>query len=339
MNNENLENIDLNSLNQIDMDCNFVDDDESLNIKDNSNNDQTIGADDRNLQIKTGIMISFDDEDNDVIDKRDPVINTQEQQKIVDDNIDINKISDMNLIDMETNVIDDEYLDDNPLRNKASVNLFDDDINYIDSNKTLVDEKEIDVNEDVSGTIEDDYWKKIQKQHEKSNKKGSYNYNFHLAGNPELEKDMFNHIMGSDFEANASSDETPGDITGTAAASGEASVSEKLENTNNYTELFKSLLDLIGFEITKYDDLYELKDKYNYLPTTNYKSLKDMFITLDNYFYDLLILPLEMKTSNKSRDYKVWVKYIDDNKEIHPECANDLKYIDLLANHLDEVKI
>ena len=50
---------DFTNVNQIDMDCRFVDDDDSFGISSNNT-----GADDREVQSKTGIIINFDDDDD-----------------------------------------------------------------------------------------------------------------------------------------------------------------------------------------------------------------------------------------------------------------------------------
>ena len=55
-------------------------------------------------------------------------------------------------------------------------------------------------NTDIN-TLDSSYLDRIAKKHKASNKKGSYNTHFHIAGDPEKEAKIFNHMMLGDYDS------------------------------------------------------------------------------------------------------------------------------------------
>jgi hypothetical protein len=238
---------------------------------------------------------------------------------------------------------DDEISVETNKKQKSNPIFFDTD----DEDKELICSELIDEGKKKKtfGEVEDDYWKTLTKKHASSNKKGAYNTSFHFAGNPEKERQIFNRMMGTDTEAVSSaigsdslmsSSATSGSVASAAASGGEGCC-ESVE-TSNYGKQLLELFDIIGFEIFKNsDDSYIAIDKCDMLPSITVKSLSDLVETLKPYIDDCLIYPLQVATNQKINTYKEWADwYNSDMQKAFPKCESDIKYCDLLANHLDE---
>lgn len=188
------------------------------------------------------------------------------------------------------------------------------------------------------GDVESDYLKKLQKRHAATNKKGAYNVHFHFAGNPELEKDMFNHDMGTDgCKSNITGTaETSSESAGEAAPAASASVgcSESLDA--KYSNLGKDLLDILQVEVIKNSDgsftLIDDLDEQNDNEASSEEEVKDW---LANNFYFTFIAPLEFKTGESFEDWGEWLGWYKENTD--PKFKNDMEFIDLWVNHFNEV--
>lgn len=339
---------DLNNINEIDTECKiFDDDDDTFKVSDVSS------TDDRQIQSKTGIIIDFNDADDGApmrAIKADISMKNPGNIDIKSDFLSCD-FEDYNAIDMETTSWDedDDYRPAVKKSNPIFMNSDDEESGLIASEMLEESKKSISY-----GEVEDDYWKKISKKHQNTNKKGAYNTSFHFAGNPELEKDMFNHMMGTssttDVAKNIPSNSllsavadigasanTGGNITG---ASGGEGCSESL-NKNDYSRKLYDLFDTIGFEVFRNSDTsYVAIDKCDILPTINASDLNELIAALRPYLEDCLIYPLQIITNVKLNTYKDWSDwYTDDMQKQFPKCASDIAYCDLLANHLPECTI
>lgn len=336
---------ELNNINQIDMECHIVDDDDLI-VQD------IAATDDREVQSKTGIIINFDDDDD--VPARQVIADTSTQNSEININSNFleDTFQDYNSIDMETKYSEDdeeELISTSDIRNPI---FFDpNESNGLISTEMLEESKHT-----VSfGEVEDDYWEKLSKKHKKTNKKGAYNTSFHFAGNPKKEQDMFNHMMGtadntvdvadlisSDSLLSASASTATSNTTG-IATSGEGSGEGCCESitTTDYSKKLNDLFDIIGFEVFKNsDNSYVAIDKCDILPELNVKNLLDLISALKPYIDDCLIYPLQISTNNIFDNYKDWVDwYNTDMQKAFPKCAKDIEYCDLLANHLHECVI
>ena len=315
---------ELANINQIDLECNISDDDD-LFISDMQ------AVDDREVQSKTGIIINFDDEDVPLTTLKADTSSFNKEINIEsdfsDDDFDNH---DYNSIDMET-----DYPDD-----------LDDELDGLIAEDLLDEAKKI----KTFGEVEDDYWEEISNKHKKTNKKGAYNTHFHIAGNPEREQDLFNHMMKSDLKS-AISDLTATDVSSSSldASSSEADASfgaegccESAQNSHtSYSSKLLNLFDTLGFEVFKNsDNSYVAIDTCDVLPECNAASLTDLISTLKPYLDDYIIYPLQLMTGKNFTDYLEWIKWYDSEKQKEfPKCASDISYCDLLANHLHECDI
>jgi len=280
------------------------------------------------------------------------------EKKILDENINYNQI------DMECEVPDDYYEDSFILKdsktkveedlieesnsevtfygycadfsddtNESSIELEEDYLEEefepeLTSEELLIEKKSKTIK--TQGEVEKDYWDKLSKKHSKSNVKGSYNTSFHFCGNPEKEMELFNNSV---------------DISNTSFANDSSSIScsENInkKEKNTYQKLFEDLLLITGFSLNKDDEgNYEIKDLCNSLPTVNCKNKEEILNSLNPYIQDTFIFPLQITTGETYNDYSDWCNwYNDEMKEKFPKCQSDIKYCDLIANHLDDVTL
>lgn len=297
----NMDEKDLEKINQIDMECNsYEDDDDCFEVKDSEMKIEDEPLELHDGPVKTGVILDFSDEPEDFIESNVEYMNTEDE----DD--------------------DKELVEEDMIQEKKKVN---------------------------QGEVEADYWKKLQKKHAASNTKGAYNTSFHFAGNPQKEMDMFNQAMGSDFNTDGitsiegsltSVDSTGGEAAGdggqAAVSGGEGGFSESLhEDKNEYQKMWDEVLNILGFEILgNSDGSYIMMDQNDVLPDIECSSKKEIIDELKTYFDECFIYPLEIKTGLKFDNYQDWVNWFDENKAENKELANDIKYCDLFANHIDQ---
>lgn len=340
---------ELNNVNHIDMECHVVDDDDLI-VTD------VASTDDREVQSKTGIIITFDDDDDVPVKKI--IADTSSQNTEINvksdfDNFSEETFQDYNSIDMETKYSEDdeeELSTVNSANTKNPIFFDSDEPNGLVSSEILGEGKRT----TSFGEVEDDYWEKLSKKHKNTNKKGAYNTSFHFAGNPKKEQDMFNHMMGTadstvDVADLISSDSllsTAGTtVTGaaTAVSSGEGGGEGCCESiaATDYGKKLNQLFDVIGFEVFKNsDNSYVAIDKCDILPELSVQTLVELVSALKPYIDDCLIYPLQISTNNNFSNYKEWADWYDaDMQKAFPKCAGDIEYCDLLANHLHECVI
>ena len=378
---------DLANINKIDMSFSgSIDDDDSFVI--------TEGVKDNNGFVQTGIIINFDDDDDDFnanmkkhasnasvdfIDKAPSVILQPEQKGY-------------NEIDMECKYGDDtedDYLP--PTKTSPKINsIFEDD----EEDDDLLDKKELVLEEEVTGmlatnkvsvtTLEDEYLKSLskkyiakddmkkeeleedllpviekkqptlknilrdlQKKHSNSIKKGAMGSHFHFAGDPQKARDMFNAGIGNQTGGEAITDvaadggssfsSNGGGISNGGLSAGGMSGGEGLEKTN-YSKILREVFDVIGFDVQKEKDGTLLaKDLYSDNNIVRAKNIEELIYALQPFIDICIIIPLSISTKQKFNNYQDWCDwYTAENQEKFPKHAAEIKYCDLLANHIKE---
>lgn len=321
---------DLEHINIIDMECSSVDDDD-----DSFGNIHPGASDDRNLESKTGIILDFSDDDARPMRTITANISPEGSLHIDRDITDYtDDFHDYNEIDMETEYADDEYdiEDSYVVENPASKVFFTDD--DLDA-KELVDSEMLDEAKKkkkpiTTGQVEADYWDKVTKKHNKSNKKGALYTGFKFVGNPEKEIEFFNKAMGNTESAAESSSTTasaPADIS--AGSFGESLT----EDLNTLTPIF----DIIGFEIFPNHDNSEITviDSCDVEPEFTCSNIKEVLTRLYPYIEDCFIYPLQIKTNQNINSCQDWVNwYSEDNQKEYPKCADDIAYCNLISKYL-----
>lgn len=397
---------DLDNINKIDMSFSGGnDDDDSFVVTD--------GVKGNNGFVQTGVIINFDDDDDDFnanmkkhasnasvdfVDKA-PLAIPQAEQK------------GYNEIDMECKYGDDtedDYLP--PTKTSPKINsIFEDD----EEDDELLDKKELVLEEDVAGmlatnkvsvmTIEDDYLKglskkhtakdnmkkeeleedllpviekkqptlknilrDLQKKHNNSIKKGAMGSHYHFAGNPQKARDMFNAgignqtggevfpgmsmdtavatlvgggeaITGVAADGGSSFSSDGGGMSNGGLSAGGMSGGEGLEITN-YSKILREVFDVIGFDVEKEKDGTLLaKDIYSDNNIVRAKNIEELIYALQPFIDTCIIIPLSISTKQKFNNYQDWCDwYTAENQEKFPKHAAEIKYCDLLANHIKE---
>lgn len=348
---------ELQNINQIDMECHLIDDDDS------SFGNTNLTDDDRDLNQKTGIIVDLSD-DEIVTPLRIMKVDTSISKDNISAEANFEIFNDMhsdtftgcNEIDLETEYFDeeDEELLHKLTKKSQKTNILEIDDGLID--EELLEEAKKKKRRISTGEVEDNYWSTISKKHAASNKRGAYSASFHFAGNPKKEQDIFNHMMGSDTsdasELNAMISDAS-DIGGIGIAGesglisgGDSSSSFSADgggcceslNPNNYTEKLNELFDIIGFEVFKNsDNSYSVIDSCDVLPEFICKDKEELIQELTPYIIDCIIYPLQSRTNLNINSFKEWSDwYTSDMKQQYPKCADDIAYCELLANHLDE---
>lgn len=274
----------------------------------------------------------------------------------IDDEIDLHATTNTKMNSLEQEFYNQKHMNRNNLKSFKNKTIldFNEDPEYF--NNELISEDLIEEKKKVTqGEVEADYWKKLQKKHKNSNVKGAYNTHFHLAGNPKLEQELFNHDMntgkipglagGSNgehapMEGNPEAAVASGDATGSVSVGGDGGASggfgESLKE--NYTKQLKDIFNIIGFEIIKNNNntylAIDLCDDNNSLEC---KDKEDLVIQLKPYIDDCFVCPLEIATGKKFNTYNDWISwYNDGNKDNFPKFSSDIAYLDIIANHLND---
>lgn len=320
---------DLENINIIDMECSAIDDDDSFGSI------QSSASDDRNLESKTGIILDFSDDDarpmRTITAEISPEGSLHIDRGITDYNDDFH---DYNEIDMETAYADDEYdIEDSYTTENPADKVFftDDDLDA----KELVDSEMLDEAKKkkkpvTTGQVEADYWDKVTKKHNNSNKKGALYTGFRFVGNPEKEIEFFNKAMGnaeSAVEGSSAAASEPADIS--AGGFGESLT----EDLHTLTPIF----DIIGFEVFPNHDNSEITviDSCDVEPEFTCSNIKEVLTRLYPYIEDCFIYPLQIKTNQNLNSCEDWVKwYSEDNKKEYPKCADDIAYCNLISKFL-----
>ena len=273
--------LDLSNINQIDMEVNFIDDDDdsfgniALNKSTENNNELEI-IDDRPIKRVTGVSIDLSDDVPTLTSK--PIKCTSEQD-ILDAVNDRN--TPFGLSQNSSGIFgeDPDYME-------CSVGEDDDDFVPTKSFDYEDEEEPELVNEDIMNEkrparvsqlkIEDDYWEKIAKKHKATNVKGAHNLHTHYGGDPKLAMDMFNHDMEPQSKIPTITDTKPATVIATdsaytsdiASGVGEASggdggacCGESKKQNKGSKQLFENLLLITGFELIPDGEQFILKDK------------------------------------------------------------------------------
>ena len=276
----------------------------------------------------------------------------------IDDEIDLHATTNTKINGLEQEFYNQKHMNRNNLKSFKNKTIldFNEDPEYF--NNELISEDLIEEKKKVTqGEVEADYWKKLQKKHKNSNVKGAYNTHFHLAGNPKLEQELFNHDMNTgkipglasgstsehaSMEGNLEAAVASGDATGGVSVGGDGGASGSFGESlkENYTKQLKDIFNIIGFKIIRNSD-----NTYVAMDICSDNSLKcankeDLVIQLKPYIDSCFVYPLEVTTGEKFNTYGDWINwYNDGNKERFPKCASDIAYLDIIANHLNDCDI
>ena len=257
--------------NEIDMECNIDPDEDDgfggnyvskeANIKDDTV-EPISGNDDRDLVKNTGIILDFGDGEEVNIQPEEIEVIEQEPIKVQmkDDGLNFDlpqhpedkPFKGFNEIDMECEIPDDYEAPEKPISNAGAYLDFGDEEEQDKIDRQLVSEQIVEESKREAqaqidqGDVEDDFYDKLKKKHAATNKKGAYNYHFHLSGNPKAEAEMFNHDM------------TPGKIpnitnvnSGAVGDDGMTVASQGMGMCEGYNKLFEELLFITGCEGNK----------------------------------------------------------------------------------------
>jgi hypothetical protein len=130
--------------------------------------------------------------------------------------------------------------------------------------------------ESVEGTPTDDYLKKLQSKHKKSNKKGARGSFERFVGNPQKETEIFNNMMGS------------GETTGVAISEGSEAhynhYNDKVKELNIPQEEIDKIIKIADeYEanarrgIITYDEMDEVSDKLGLKDIPDFQGLSNMW--------------------------------------------------------------
>lgn len=345
-------------INEIDMECN-IDPEEDDGFGGNYVSkeakfvDDTVPVssnDERDLVKNTGIILDFGDDEKVEIAPED--IEVIEQKPITvqmkDDGLEFNMpqnqeenpFKGFNEIDMECEVPDDYEAPEKPITNSGAYLDFGDEEEQEAIDRQLVNEQIVEESKRQAqaqidqGDVEDDYYDKLKKKHAASNKKGSYNYHFHLSGNPKAEAEMFNHDMTPNGPIpNIATANAVGDTGMTVASQG-------MGMCEGYNKLFEELLYITGCEGNKNEGKFCLKDKYGDFGNRDCSTIQDVQDFLKPFVIDCFIIPLQVETGNNFNTCKEWSDwYTPEMEKKYPQCKKDIQYCDLCANHLPDCKL
>lgn len=303
--NQNVE-VDYSNYNQIDMETtSFEDDDEDFLTTSNLSDDIELDKSDIDAAgfRRYGVSVDFSDDEDFIV--KDGKIIKKESEFITD----------------EVENIEDE-------NNDFEVELISEDIINEKKKKSVV----------TQGQVEKDYLKKLQDKHKKSNTKGSYNGYF-MFGNfdPEKNMNLFNHSMikNTDFLSEINSDTVINDVVAGSNVSG---VNTGEGCCEDYKKLYENLLIITGFKLHKNNDgTYTLTDSCDLVPEISCKDNNEITNALKPYIDDTITYPLQIQTGEKFTDPKDWCDWYTSEMEFkYPKCKEDIKYCDLLANHIND---
>lgn len=345
----NVNDIDLETVNQVDLSINpkFLDDDDSFGSLKISDSQDDNFEDDRNYQSKTGVIIDLSDDTSKAeIRTITADINPCNSNIEVYKNFDSDNLesTDYNRIDMETEYFDDE--DEDIVAAKPTKQT-----KQVSGESIAFENDSEDIHESaINGEVTKDYWRKLAKKHAASNKRGAYNTHFHLSGNPKADREFFNQAMGGNSgefsEESIASTSAQGNVTGIAASSGEsASFGESLNTSttdSSYTKELNDLLKILNIEILlNSDNSFTVLDLLDDSVEYRCSDIAELKFALQPYLEDCFIYPLQIATNEKLSTCEEWCKWYENevNRKAYPRCADDIKYCDLVANHLQECAI
>ena len=124
------------------------------------------------------------------------------------------------------------------------------------------------------------------------------------------------------------------------AVGGDGAAGESLK-TINYSKILKEVFDTIGVDVSRNADGTLLaKDLFNDSNKVNARNIPELIYALQPFIETCIIIPLCATTKEKFNSYEDWCKwYTDENKQKFPNSSNEIKYCDLLANHITECEI
>ena len=330
--------IDLSKINEIDLECAAPDDDDDSFgniVQAPTSTGEEPSEDDRPLNLKTGVIISFDDDDVDAKTITTKIVNLDEPVAPAISNPATGlSTGGINPIDMECSIGEDD--DDDvvlgisaPSHSREVLDFGDDEPELIDE-EVVAESRASAASQIDQGTVEDDYYDKLKKKHAKTNVKGAYNTHFHFAGDPAAEMAAFNHDM-------TPAGPVPNAVTVMADAAGQSMG----ESANpSYRKLFEELLDITGFELsTPETGKCRLKDTYSN-DEVDFDTLTALSDFLTPYMQDYFVVPLQVETGNTYDNCKDWVNwYTPEMTTKYPQYKKDISYCDLFCNHLPECKL
>ena len=374
-----MEDKDLQITNEIDMeiDPSLLDDDDSFgsmpikNSKPNTFGGQKIdvdefGGEDRPIKKVTGITIDLGDDDNvpnfkprkPLMDDEIPTlisqsINCNSEQDIMDAMNDMNTprgrmmndldgFSGINEIDMECSIGED---DDDFIPTPKRKPIFDEDEPELVSEEIIQEKRPARVSQ---GKVEDDYWERLAKKHKATNVKGAHNMHVRYGGNPELEKELFNHDMTPQGKIPTVTDGVPAGVVAHDAAytadisSGEMSGGEGMacgesKKKDNNRQLFENLLIITGFKLDPKDNGFIIKDNCGVNDDVECCDEKDCINKLRPYIDDAFIVPLQVQTGQKFNEPQEWVNwYTPEIEKQYPKYKSDIDYCKMLLNYLNK---
>ena len=333
-----MNNVDLNTVNLIDTECNYYDDDDfggptpSIDLKKSNLKTRDYGGSERALASPSSTLLDgFEGGGYNRIDITCSDSCKDDDYTYIDDD-DNNHTQKTGFF---ADFSDDESLDDKELVDEE-----------------MLEEKNRKKKSITSGEVEADYWKKIAKKHETTNKKGSRGH-FELfpAGNPERNAELFNHMMGSDkYTADGSSSASSlfaaGDVAGNTGtgdgdagdagdAGGEGCCEDLNENSLIINEDIKKALDLFGLDLITQADKVTLKDVYEVVPDIDIKNKEQLYNVLLDYTKDYIIYPLQSTTGEKFNNCEDWCKwYTPEKQKTYPQCFEDIAFCRLMDTRL-----
>lgn len=346
--------LDLSKVNEIDMECNTLDDDDFGgfgNTEITSNNTEvadpiSASDDDRDLQTHTGIILDFgDDTDLEINPKELETVSKPITAQMSDKGIDVNMpvqsdmdFSGINEIDMECSIGEDD--DFGPaIKHTGDFDDFEEDnLDRELVNEEIVAESKKKADAQINqGKVENDYYEKLKKKHAATNKKGAYNSHFHFSYDPKQEMDDFNHDMTTNTPV-------PNAITAPSVGAGDTNMTVAAQGMGmceNYRKLFEDLLVITGFELGDCKDgKCCFKDKYSNCEDKICSNIDDVSNFLNPYVEDCFIIPLQIETGNNFKTCKEWSDwYTPEMEKQYPQCKQDISYCDLCANHLSDCKL
>lgn len=338
---------EFNQLDTIDMEIDFVEDDDDFGgpiVMDNQPKQKeapmkTISADFDdydNLQIRKNYIsqdqdysgyneidmecsIGEDDEDD-----YSNLIGSDDYNQTKENNLEVkhyNYIADFGDDDEDFIIKNGEVIMKDSVKKNDNIN-YEDEIEPEFVSEDLLDEKRK-KKVITQGQVEDDYWDRLTKKHKQTNVKGAHNTHFHLTGDPETNMKDFNHMMGSDISVSGGEEMSMG------------------ESVNpNYKKLFENLLVITGFKAVKDGDKIILTDLCDMIPEMTCNDESDVVNQLKPYIKDNFITPLQYQTGQNFKEPKEWCDwYTKENEEKFPKCKSDIRYCDLIANHLKDIKL
>lgn len=330
--------LDLSQVNQIDMECAAPDDDDTFLVikpsKVSTEETPMVGADDRNLVTKLGIFADFSDGDEDpnapkiiadVVELPSLTVGAGKassvEQEILNaqngvmtpEQINRADLTGINIIDTECSVGEDDDVEPTKAEpgfhpiSKQQLLDFGDEENETSFDKGLLEKKDREVEEKMDGSVDANYWKKMQDKYNKANKKSMGPVHGHWCADPEAEKDMFNHDntpSGPVVPQAGRLGTAGGGQEGSMADAGLPSLGEDL-TPSEATKKFKELIDFMDYKVVKNEEGngYMLRDEIYHADNYPFKTLDELITVLQDHCDLDLYADEEMKDIiNNHRD-------------------------------------